>query len=333
MHCGLPFYVDQQECQLTASIGIVVCPDNGVDAQTLLKNADIAMYRAKNLGKNGFQFYADSNDTRSAERMGLEARLGRGIAQNEFILHYQPKIDLQTGGITGLEALVRWQHPERGLLAPIHFIGIAEETSLIVPLGRQILEIAFQDGALLQAQFTQPLRIAVNLSARQLDDIDFLDDIKRLIAMPRAQSMLLDLEITESMVMLNPEQAVRIMTELQAMGIRLVIDDFGTGYSSLAYLKRFPVHSLKIERSFVQDIPNDANDTAITQAIIAVGRSLGLRVIAEGVETERQMHALQAFGCDEFQGYYFSRPLGLGALNALLARHLPMLPEPKHAIL
>ncbi len=313
-----PFFVDQQECQLTASIGIVVSPDDGTDAQTLLKNADIAMYRAKHMGKNAFQFYANSKDMHAADRMGLEARMRRGIAQNEFVLHYQPKVDLRTGAITGLEALVRWQHPERGLLAPVHFIGMAEETSLIVPLGRQILEIAFRDALQLQARFSQPLRIAVNLSARQLDDVDFLGDIKRLLALPRPRPMLLDLEITESMVMPNPEQAVRVMSELQAMGIHMVIDDFGTGYSSLAYLKRFPVHSLKIDRSFVQDIPNDPNDTAITQAVIAMGHSLGLRVIAEGVETEQQMLALQRFGCDEFQGYFFSRPIGLDALCTLL---------------
>ena len=332
LEASRPFYVDGQECQLTASIGIVICPDDGVDAQTLLKNADIAMYRAKHMGKNAFQFYAESKDTHSAERMGLEARLRRGIAQNEFILHYQPKVDLQTGAITGLEALVRWQHPERGLLAPIHFIGVAEETSLIVPLGRQILEIAFQDALQLQARFAQPLRIAVNLSARQLDDVYFLEDIKRLMAMPRPLPMLLDLEITESMVMPDPEQAVRIMTELQAMGIRLVIDDFGTGYSSLSYLKRFPVHSLKIDRSFVQDIPDDPNDTAITQAVIAMGHSLGLRVIAEGVESERQMDALQAYGCDEFQGYYFSKPVELETLCTLLERQLRRLPEPADGV-
>ncbi len=331
LEASRPFFVDHQECQLTASIGIVVCPDDGVDAQTLLKNADIAMYRAKNLGKNAFQFYADSKDTHSAERMGLEARLRRAIAQNEFVLHYQPKVDLQTGAITGLEALVRWQHPEQGLLAPIHFIGMAEETSLIVPLGRQILEIAFRDALQLQARFAQPLRIAVNLSARQLDDVHFMDDIKRLMAAPRPQPMLLDLEITESMVMPDPEQAVRIMTELQSMGIRLVIDDFGTGYSSLAYLKRFPVHSLKIDRSFVQDIPDDPNDTAITQAVIAMGHSLGLRVIAEGVENEQQMNALKAFGCDEFQGYYFSRPIGLEALCELLQRQMQTPAPPEHA--
>ncbi|MBC7416033.1 MAG: EAL domain-containing protein [Herminiimonas sp.] len=321
LEASRPFFVNHQECQLTASIGIVMSPDDGVDAQTLLKKADIAMYRAKQLGKNAFQFYVDSKDTHSVEKIGFEARLRRAVARNEFVLHYQPKVDLQTGAITGVEALVRWQQPERGLLAPIHFIEIAEETGLIVPLGRHILEMAFRDSLILQARFAQPLRIAVNLSARQLGEVHFLDDLKRMLAAPRPQPMLLDLEITESMVMPDPEKAVRIMGELQAMGIRIVIDDFGTGYSSLAYLKRFPVHSLKIDRSFVQDIPDDPNDTAITQAVIAMGRSLGLRIIAEGVETERQMQALRAFGCDEFQGYYFSRPIDLDALCLKLQEH------------
>jgi diguanylate cyclase (GGDEF)-like protein/PAS domain S-box-containing protein len=317
-----PFHVDGQECQLTASIGIVVCPDDGTDSQTLLKNSDIAMYRAKALGKNGYQFYAASDDQHSVERIGLESRLRRAIEQREFILHYQPKLDLAAGTITGLEALVRWQHPEHGLLAPAHFIGMAEETGLIVPLGKAILEIASRDSARLRGLFPQPVRIAVNLSARQIDDARFLDDMRRLIDAPRSELLPLDLEITESMIMPSPEKAVRILTELQAMGIRLVIDDFGTGYSSLAYLKRFPVHSLKIDRSFVQDIPGDVNDTAITQAVIAMGHSLGMRVIAEGVETQAQMDALRQFGCDELQGYFFCRPAPLDELIDLLRTRL-----------
>ncbi|MBC7574958.1 MAG: EAL domain-containing protein [Herminiimonas sp.] len=317
-----PFYVDGQECQLTASIGIVVCPDDGADSQTLLKNSDIAMYRAKALGKNGYQFYAASDDMHSIERIGLESRLRRAIEQQEFVLHYQPKLDLMSGDITGLEALVRWQHPEHGLLAPAHFIGMAEETGLIVPLGKAILDMASQDSARLQNLFPQPVRIAVNLSARQLDDPRFLDDMRRLIDAPRTHPLPLDLEITESMIMPSPEKAVHILTALQAMGIRLVIDDFGTGYSSLAYLKRFPVHGLKIDRSFVQDIPDDVNDTAITQAVIAMGHSLGMRVVAEGVETQAQMDALRRFGCDELQGYFFCRPIPLDDVIALLRTRL-----------
>jgi EAL domain-containing protein (putative c-di-GMP-specific phosphodiesterase class I) len=276
------------------------------------------MYRAKALGKNTYQFYAADNDTHSVERFGMESRLRKAIEQQEFVLHYQPKCDLHTGAITGLEALVRWQDPERGLLAPVHFIAMAEETGLIVPLGRQILAIAARDSATLQSHFAAPLRIAVNLSARQLDDPHFLDEMRELMAAPREQPFPLDLEITESMVMGDPEQAVRTMTQLQAMGIGLAIDDFGTGYSSLAYLKRFPVHVLKIDRSFVNDIPEDANDTAITQAVIAMGHTLGMRIVAEGVENAAQMQALRSFGCDEMQGYYFCRPAALDTIIRLL---------------
>ncbi|CAN5267785.1 hypothetical protein BH11PSE11_BH11PSE11_27960 [soil metagenome] len=317
-----PFYIDQQECQLSASIGIAVYPDDGIDALSLLKNSDIAMYRAKSDGKNGFQFYSPDRNIHSIGRLALESQLRRAIENREFILYYQPKVELATGRITGVEALVRWQHPQRGLVPPNEFIPLAEETRLIIPLSKQILEIACRDAIAINATLRYPIRVAVNLSVRQLDDKEFLNDLKDMLVTTGLPADLLQLEITESMVMHNAEQAVSIMSELRSMGIRLDIDDFGTGYSSLAYLKRFPVYSLKIDRSFIQDVPNDPNDTAITLAIIAMGHTLGLRVVAEGVETAEQMESLRQFGCDEMQGFYFSRPITLEAFLDLHEKHL-----------
>jgi diguanylate cyclase (GGDEF)-like protein/PAS domain S-box-containing protein len=320
-----PFYIDQQECQLSASIGIAIYPDDGADALTLLKNSDIAMYRAKSGSKNAYQFYSASKNIHTLERFALESQLRRAVDNQEFVLHYQPKVELASGRITGVEALVRWQHPEHGLVLPAHFIPLAEEANLITPLGKQILQMACRDALTMNAQSSQPIRVAVNLSARQFDDSEFLNDIKKLLAETGLDTDFLQLEITESMVMHHPEQAVRTMKELQAMGIRLDIDDFGTGYSSLAYLKRFPVYSLKIDRSFIQDIPGGPNDTAITKAIIAMGHSMGMRVIAEGVETAEQADALRRFGCDEYQGFYFSEALPIENVLALIAKQLAQL--------
>ncbi|HCY63374.1 MAG TPA: hypothetical protein DHV59_11205 [Oxalobacteraceae bacterium] len=314
-----PFYVDGQECHLSASIGIALYPDDGGDAMALLKNSDIAMYRAKSDGKNAYRFYSASNNIHSVERLALESQLRRAIDNEELQLYYQPKVDVYTGRINGVEALVRWQHPELGLLPPQHFIPLAEETRLIIPLSKHILRVACADALTINQASGHAVRVAVNLSARQLSDSNFPDAIQKLLEQTRLNPDLLQLEITESMVMDNPEQAVDIMNRLRAMGIRLDIDDFGTGYSSLAYLKRFPVYSLKIDRSFIQDIPTGPNDTAITQAIIAMAHSMGMRVVAEGVEKREQAEALRQFGCDEYQGFYFSRPVPLAKLLNLLA--------------
>jgi len=318
-----PFFIHGQECHLSASIGIAIYPDDGTDARSLLKNADIAMYRAKADGKNAFHFYSPNKNIHTIERLALESQMRRAIDNDEFVLHYQPKIELATGRITGVEALVRWQHPEHGLLGPARFIPLAEETRLIIPLSKQILRIACRDGLKINADGRHPIHVAVNLSPRQLDDAAFIDNVRTLLTESGLPPRLLQLEITESMVMHNPEQAVHIMNDLRAMGIRLDIDDFGTGYSSLANLKRFPVYSLKIDQSFVKDIPVGPNDTAITKAIIAMGHSMGMRVVAEGVEKPEQMQALRAFGCDEFQGFYFSRPLPLEEFLQLQKNHVP----------
>lgn len=314
-----PFYIDGQECHLSASIGIAIYPEDGVDAVSLLKHSDIAMYRAKSDGKNAYRFYSASKNTHSVEKLALESQLRRAIERNELVLHYQPKVDVFSDRINGVEALVRWNHPEMGLLPPQHFIPLAEETRLIIPLSLQIMRLACADALTINATSSYPVRVAVNLSPRQLEDHDFAQTLHKLLLRTGLDPDLLQLELTESMVMDNQQQAVEIMHQLKRMGIRLDIDDFGTGYSSLAYLKHFPLHSLKIDRSFIQDIPTSPNDTAITQAIIAMAHSMNMRVVAEGVETKAQADALRQFGCDEYQGFYFSRPVPVDRILDMLA--------------
>jgi diguanylate cyclase (GGDEF)-like protein len=313
-----PFFIKGEECQLSASIGVAVFPEDGEDGDTLLKNADIAMYRAKSQGKNTFEFYSASKNIHTVQRMSLESRLRRAVENKEFVLHYQPRVDLQTGSIKAVEALVRWQHPERGLLSPVEFISIAEETGLIIPLGRNILEMAVSDALLFERAQGKPLRTAVNLSVRQLNETDFVQEVGDLLRTKNLEASALELEITESLLIQNPDHAERVIGELRAMGIAVAIDDFGTGYSSLTYLKRFPVETVKIDRSFIDDLPGNANDLAITQAIIAMTHSLGLSVVAEGVETEEQAATLKRMGCDEYQGYLFSRPVPIERLLLLI---------------
>ena len=304
-----PYMLEAQEFHLTASIGISTYPADSDNMQSLLKNADIAMYRAKEQGKNNYQYYSAQMYVHSLERLELDSDLRRALERKEFLLHYQPRIDIVSGRITGMEALVRWQHPTKGLIPPMQFIPLAEETGLIVPIGEWVLKTACARNKSWQEQGLPPLRIAVNLSARQFAHENLLQDVSRVLDETGLNPAALEFEITESMVMHNPEHAVNLLTRLKAMGIHLAIDDFGTGYSSLSYLKRFPLDSVKIDRSFIRDLPRDADDAAITRAIIAMAHSLRLEVIAEGVETEEQLHFLRDHGCDEMQGYYFSEPV------------------------
>jgi diguanylate cyclase (GGDEF)-like protein/PAS domain S-box-containing protein len=320
-----PFFVGAEECQLSASIGVSMYPDDGQDAATLLKNSDIAMYRAKALGKNNFQFYLASNNTHTVARLALESRLRRAIENREFVLHYQPRVRLADGSVTGVEALVRWQHPERGLVSPLEFIPIAEETGLIAELGHQILAIAIRDARKLTDLQQNDIRIAVNLSARQLDHPSLVADIAALLAMHQVDARQIELEITETTLIHHPEHAARVISELHSMGLGVALDDFGTGFSSLTYLKRFPLEAVKIDRSFITELPHDVNDLAIAEAIIAMAHALGLKVVAEGVETVEQMDSLMRLGCDEYQGFLYSpavpfeRLLGvlLGTLSSL----------------
>jgi diguanylate cyclase (GGDEF)-like protein/PAS domain S-box-containing protein len=312
------FPVHGQEYHVTASIGISTFPDDGEDVQTLLKNADIAMYRAKEQGRNAYRFYSAQMNVHSMERLTLESGLRRALERRELTLHYQPQVHMRRGHITGMEALVRWQHPELGLVSPDRFIQIAEETGLIVPMGEWVLHTACEAQRAWEGLGIPDVTVAVNLSARQFVHGDLAREVMRALERTGCPARCLELEITESMVMHSPERAVEVLNELQEMGVGVAIDDFGIGYSSLAYLKRFPIDSLKIDRSFIMDIPGDKNDAAITQAVIAMAHSLGVKVIAEGVETRQQYNFLRKHRCDEMQGYYFSPPLPMEQATGLL---------------
>ena len=305
-----PFTAGAHEFNLTASIGISTYPGDSEDMPGLLKNADIAMYRAKEQGKNNYQFYSALMNIHTVERLALESGLRRALERNEFLLHYQPKVDIGSGRITGTEALLRWQQPgQQALTPPALFIPLAEETGLIVAIGEWVLRTACAQNQSWREPGLPPLRVAVNLSARQFAHANLLQDVARALAETGLDPAGLELEITESMLMQDPERAVTLLRRLKDMGIHISIDDFGTGYSSLNYLKRFPLDSVKIDRSFIRDIPGDADDAAITRAIIAMAHSLRLKVIAEGVETDEQLDFLRAHGCDEMQGFHFSRAL------------------------
>jgi diguanylate cyclase (GGDEF)-like protein/PAS domain S-box-containing protein len=317
-----PMVMQGQECRVTASIGVCMYPSEARDENTLMKNADIAMYRAKEDGKNNYKFYSEEINIHTFERLALETSLRRGLERNEFFLHYQAKLDLHTKRITGVEALVRWQHPDLGMVPPMQFIPLAEETGLIVPIGKWVLNTACAQNVAWQREGLPPLRMAVNLSARQFADENLLDDIAAAIKESGMKAELLELELTESMVMQNADRAGKVLAEIKKMGVRLAIDDFGVGYSSLTHLKRFPIDTLKVDRSFIRDLPQNSEDRAITEAIIAMGKSLKLTVVAEGVETLDQQTFLHDHACDEMQGYFFSKPIPSGQFAELLRQHI-----------
>jgi diguanylate cyclase (GGDEF)-like protein len=314
-----PFAIEGQEIHINASIGISVYPDDG---RTVLRNAEIALYRAKEKGGNCSQFYSAQIDNYSRERLALESGLRRALERNEFTLHYQPKVDVAAGHVCGMEALLRWQHPQMGLVTPDRFIPIVEEIGLIRAIGAWALKSACLQNRAWQRQGARRLPIAVNLSPRQFADESLIDDIKAALAESGLEPSDLELEITESMVMDDPEQAVHILRRLKNLGIRVAIDDFGTGYSSLAYLKRFPIDSVKVDRSFVEDIPTDVDSMAIAQAVIAMAHSLRLKVVAEGVESEAQLSFLRREGCDEIQGHYFSEARVASEIPGVLRKTL-----------
>jgi EAL domain-containing protein (putative c-di-GMP-specific phosphodiesterase class I) len=312
--------LEDKDCHVTASIGISVFPVDGKDSQSLLKMADIAMYRAKDLGRNNYQYYSPAMNVHSLERLEFESDLRHALERGELVLHYQPKLDIVSGRITGIEALLRWNHPQRGLVAPNDFIPLAEETGLIGPIGEWVLATAcartkaWQDGGFAK------LTVAVNLSARQFSDPKLLSKLTGIIQSSGIDASTLELEITESMVMTQGASAVEVLEALKATGLHITIDDFGTGYSSLAYLKRLPIDAIKIDRSFIRDIPGDSGGAKITRAVIALAHSLKLQVIAEGVETEAQLAFLRSLHCDEIQGFYLYRPLPETEMNAVLTR-------------
>ncbi len=308
----------EQEYHITTSIGISTYPADGADGTTLLKNADTAMYRAKEKGKNNSQFYAAAMNANSLQRLTLETGMRHALERGEFLLHYQPKVDIATGRITGMEALVRWKRPDGAMVSPAEFIPLAEETGLIVPIGAWVLRAACERDRAWQQMGMPPLRVAVNLSARQFAQANLVSEVAQVLDASGLAPSSLELEITESMVMDNPERAIHTLWQLKSMGIALAIDDFGTGYSSLGYLKRFPIDNIKIDRSFIKDIPANNDDATITRTIIAMTHNLRLKAVAEGVENEAQLEFLRRHGCDEMQGYYFSRPLAEDAFLALV---------------
>ena len=306
------------ELHTSPSIGISIFPDDGSDGDTILKNADTAMYHAKSAGRNNYQFYAAEMNQTASERLDLEHKLRHAISRNELALCFQPQFSADGSHATGVEALIRWHHPTDGMISPIRFIPIAEETGLIVEIGEWVLRTACHEMKKWIDAGLKPVRVAVNVSARQLRRRDFCEVVAGVLAESGLPAELLELEITESSVMENPEEAIEILQRIVRMGVTLAIDDFGTGYSSLAYLKLFPIDHLKIDRSFVADIEVDLNDRAIAFGTIALAHSLGLNVIAEGVETADQLELLRSNGCDEVQGYLFSKPLNSAAAFAFL---------------
>ncbi|OGB22166.1 MAG: hypothetical protein A3I66_17470 [Burkholderiales bacterium RIFCSPLOWO2_02_FULL_57_36] len=319
-----PMTLENQECRVTASIGISMFPADTEDEQALMKNADIAMYLAKDEGKNNFQFYSKNIQVQSVERLALETSLRHALERDELFLHYQARVNLHTGKITGVEALLRWQHPVLGLMPPMSFIPIAEETGLIVPIGKWVLETACKQNVAWQRQGLPPICMAVNLSPRQFIDGYLLNDLEIMLKETGINPKLLELEITESMVMGNIERAAMKMFAIKKLGVQFALDDFGTGYSSLAQIKRFPIDTLKVDRSFIQHVPQNAEDTAMMEAIITMGKALKLNVVAEGVETSEQQDFLAVHNCDEMQGYFFSKPVAPGKFADLLRENAGM---------
>lgn len=313
-----PFRLEGHEVYVTASIGITLYPADTKDVDHMVKNADTAMYHAKDEGKNNFQFFSPAMNTSALEKFTIEADLRRALTRQEFLLHYQPKVAMKSGRIVGVEALVRWAHPERGLVSPATFIPIAEDTGLIVPLGAWVLKEACRQNMKWQEEGMGELSVSVNVSVRQFHKKTFPEEVARTLSETGIDPSLLEIEITESVLIQEVEETEKTLDRLKEMGLRLSIDDFGTGYSSLSYLKRFPLDVLKIDRSFVNDITTDPDDRAVVSSIIGLAHNLNLEVIAEGVETQEQFLFLKERDCDQLQGYYFSRPVGGKELSALV---------------
>lgn len=316
------FHFSGHELHITTSIGIALYPYDGEDADTLLKNADTALYRAKEQGRNNYQLYTPAMNARAFERLALENSLRKALERKEFLLHYQAQQDLKTGEITGMEALLRWQHPDLGLVYPAEFISLAEETGLIVPLGEWVLRTAAAQNKAWQKAGLPPMVVAVNLSARQFQHHDLVETVARVLKETGLDARWLELEITESIAMQNADYTIIILRDLKEMGLQISMDDFGTGYSSLSYLKKFPIDTLKIDQSFVRDLSTDPNDAAIANAIIVLAHSLKLKVVAEGVETPEQKAFLKEHDCDKTQGYLFSNPISAALFEALIRQHI-----------
>ncbi len=314
------FVLDGHELHIGASIGISFFPADGVDAEALMKNADVAMYRAKELGRNNYQFYLSDMNARSFERLALETSLRRAVEHDELEVYYQPLMDAHSNKLVGMEALVRWNHPDLGLVNPAQFIPLAEETGMIIPIGAWVLRHACAQTREWHKQGHGALRVSVNLSARQFRQTDFVGSVRKILDETGFDPHYLELEVTESLLMHNIDENIIVLNELKAMGISIAVDDFGTGYSSLSYLKRLPIDTLKIDRSFVNDVNSNRDDAAIVDAIISLAQSLTLKVVAEGVETCGQQTFLENHQCDEMQGFLFSHPLPADKFSEFLKR-------------
>jgi diguanylate cyclase (GGDEF)-like protein/PAS domain S-box-containing protein len=313
-----PHLIDKHELHITGSIGIVTYPDDGADAESLLKNADAAMYHAKESGRDSYQFFKPEMNVRALERQGLEADLRRAIERQDLQLHYQPKVDLVSGAIVGVEALIRWRHPQRGLVPPIQFVAIAEECGLIIPMGRWVLREACRQARAWQLDGSPPVCMAINISSVELRSPHFAAGVLAILKETGLDPRYLELELTETFLMLDSKSTAEVLDELKVIGVQLALDDFGTGYSSLSYLKRFPIDVLKIDRSFVSDLTDDTDDAGIVAAVISLGKSLHMQVVAEGVETRAQLEFLQAHGCPVGQGFLFSEALPTAEITQLM---------------
>ena len=314
-----PVVINGREIFISASVGIAVYPEDGRDVRTLLRSADMAMYRAKEAGRNNYQFYTSDMGDRAVVRMSLESRIRRALDRQEFTIFYQPIVDLESGGIRAFEALIRWQHPELGLVSPAEFIPLAEETGLIIPLGEWVVRNTCRTlREWCDAGLGCP-RISINLSSRQLNDHGLVGRLSSILARYEIAPEQLTFELTENSIMQNFESAIPMLQDLRELGAGLAIDDFGTGYSSLSYLTRLPIDILKVDRSFVQKVPDDAEHDAIVEAVVALAKSLRLKVVAEGVETDKQLRYLRALGCDAVQGYLLGRPASEADTRRLIA--------------
>jgi diguanylate cyclase (GGDEF)-like protein/PAS domain S-box-containing protein len=319
-----PVHIDGHALQVTSSIGLANYPNDGTDAETLLANAETAMYRAKEMGRDNFQFYTPALNTRVHEKFRFQEELRVAIAREEFFLLFQPQVDLRTGRIFAVEALIRWNHPSLDVVAPDRFIPVAEESGLIAQIGDWALRSACRQNKAWQNAGLAPINVSVNVSARQFRDRNWAHRIVDALQESSLEAKYLELELTESLIIQDVDRAIATMNELRRFGVQLSIDDFGTGYSSLSVLKTFPVGRLKIDKSFVRDLPHDENDRAVAAAVISLGQNLNLRVIAEGVETEEQMAFLRDNNCDEMQGYLFSKPVSAAEIEELIRRPPPL---------
>ncbi|TFB14658.1 EAL domain-containing protein [Filobacillus milosensis] len=313
-----PFFVENSKFHLKASVGISLFPVDGENLEALLKNSDIAMYSSKEYGGNNYRFFNNSMNSLLEEKVNLERMLHSALANEEFLVYYQPQIDLRTGQIFGAEALIRWEHPHQGMIPPDQFVPIAEETGLIGPIGDWVLRTACFQAKRWNREHEHPIRIAVNLSVKQLINGDIVSSVSKALHETGLDPNLLELELTESIFMQDAKFMVSTLNELKKLGVRISIDDFGTGYSSLAYLKDYPIDSLKVDRTFVHNLLNNKKNTAIVSAVITLARRLGIRSVAEGIENAEQLNFLEMEGCDLAQGYYFSRPLSEDQMNDLL---------------